>query len=91
MTESGQWIAHGESLVGSDTSAFTEDSVECPLCGRDDSLNAGSNLPYQSSVIECDRDANAALNVLRGRTISHVNRHIQSRLAKPVSKRVTDT
>lgn len=33
-------IAHGESLVGSDASAFTEDSVECPQCGRDDFANA---------------------------------------------------
>lgn len=33
-------IAHGESLVGSDASAFVAEDVECPMCGHDDFANA---------------------------------------------------
>ncbi|MXV60949.1 hypothetical protein GS429_02460 [Natronorubrum sp. JWXQ-INN-674] len=32
-------IAHGESLVGSDASAFAGDAPACPSCGRDDFAN----------------------------------------------------
>lgn len=62
-------IAHGESLVGSDASAFATDDVACPTCGRDDFANAvpmraHHTLTHGESIVKSGRSTDSTREVV---------------------------